>query len=216
MAPRFGFVWKKKLVERSDQEEPDSSTPNANKQPSPKLSAPATSCTAAKCSLDSDVSSEQLFAIDGGHDVSVSASEVMPSPLSAANLSLTLAFLLQPAIFCKQDRTAKLLPNSFRDQDGSGKCWHGTSSPDDVARTIGRGALRLKRTTLNILPTNDNIDASRSVKLSDPFALKGNNSHSRFKPLDRIRCAVESADELFSKGRYQKARAVFTCPSASF
>ena len=37
--------------------------------------------------------------------------------------------------------------------------------------------------------------------------------HSRFKPLDHTRCTVESIDELYSKGRYQKAciLSMFSC-----
>ncbi len=111
--------------------------------------------------------------------------------------------------------------------------WDATLTPDNSPRKpknpfacstpINPQRSPLKRTTLNISPTNDNIDASHivhdvknSVKLSDPFALKGNGSHSRFKPLDRIRCIVESVDELFSNGRYQKARMVLTYPRSSF
>ena len=104
--------------------------------------------------------------------------------------------------------------------------WDATLTPDNSPRKpknpfpcsspVKPQRSPLKRTTRNILPTNDNIDASHSVKLSDSFALKGNNSHSRFKPMDRIRCTVESVDEIFSKGRYQKARMVLTFPRSSF
>ncbi|KAF8347385.1 DNA replication factor Dna2-domain-containing protein [Amanita rubescens] len=101
--------------------------------------------------------------------------------------------------------------------------WDATLTPDNSPRKpknsftysipVKPQRSPLKKTTIN---TNDNIDASYiwhdvkdSVKLSDPSALKGNSSHSRFK---RIRCIVESVDELFSDGRYQKILTVSANP----
>jgi mediator of replication checkpoint protein 1 len=90
-APGFVFAWKKKLAEWSDQEEPGSSTPNANKQLSANLSrprpidTPETRSAATTYSLGSDISPEQLFAIDDGHG-GISVTEVMSSPPPSAGM----------------------------------------------------------------------------------------------------------------------------------
>jgi hypothetical protein len=83
--------------------------------------------------------------------------------------------------------------------------WDQTLTPDNSPRKpIKSFALSTpdKAPSRHISPVDDDVDATHSNILSKSTLL---DFHSRFKPLDHTRCTVESIDDLYFKGRYQKA-----------
>lgn len=97
--------------------------------------------------------------------------------------------------------------------------WDPTLTPDNSPRKPNKARTSPLKKIRHIISADDNVDVLQGVQdrdrsniLSEPTLL---NFHSRSKPLDHTRCTVESIDELYSKGRYQKAR-VLLMVSRSF
>ena len=83
--------------------------------------------------------------------------------------------------------------------------WDPTLTPDNSPRKhIKPFALSTfdKAPSRHISPVGGDVEATHSNILSNSTLL---DFHPRFKPLDHTRCTVESVNDLYSKGRYQKA-----------